>query len=171
MAGKKGARVTPVRMNNVTRRAFLTALSESSNVSASAKMAGVSSSTIYAERRKNPAFRIEWEEALVEGYARLEADLLAEALQAASGKIGEVTLKSRAQKHRLALALLNAHRASVKQAGGKGAGHVAGGRPMGASKTELLNHMAVMKERMAALAGRAETATGNVPEGNGNVPA
>jgi hypothetical protein len=51
---------------------------------------------------------------LAEGYARLETDLLAEALQMANGRTADGTLKARAQKHRLAIALLNAHRAAVK---------------------------------------------------------
>jgi hypothetical protein len=41
---------------------------------------------------------------------------LAEALLAANGKTAEATLKARAQKHRLAIALLSAHRAAVKGA-------------------------------------------------------
>lgn len=161
---KKGVvgKVTAARMTNATRRAFLAALSESSNVAASARAAGVSSGAIYAERRKSPAFRGQWEEALAEGYARLEADLLAEALQAASGKVGEATLKSRAQKHRLALALLNAHRATVKQAGSRAGANGGGLAPMGGSRAELLERIAGMKMRSAALAA------GEVAEGSGD---
>lgn len=101
-------------MNARIRRQFLDHLAQTANVSASARAAGVAGSAVYAERRRLPAFRDEWALALAEGYARLESDLLAEALQVASARTADGTLKARAQKHRLAIALLNAHRAAVK---------------------------------------------------------
>lgn len=107
---------TPVpdaRLNMKIRAQFLDHLAETANVSASARAAGVASSAVYAERRRSPAFRDAWALALAEGYARLETDLLAEALQTASGRTADGTLKARAQKHRLAISLLSAHRASV----------------------------------------------------------
>jgi hypothetical protein len=103
---------------------FLEALAESSNVAASARAAGVSGDAMYRERRRNAGFAARWHEALCEGFARLEAELLSEALVAPSGNVKEATLKSRAQKYRLGLALLAAHRAAVRGAklpGGDGA--------------------------------------------------
>lgn len=117
MAEAQGQEASPLRINAAIRKIFLSHLSETSNVAASARAAGVSSSAIYAERRRSAAFRDEWAAALAEGYARLETDLLAEAMQMASAKISDGMLKSRAQKHRLALALLAAHRVSVKGIG------------------------------------------------------
>jgi hypothetical protein len=96
------------------RRTFIEHLGMSSNVTASAKMAGISSTSIYRERARNEKFRKAWHRALCEGYARLEADLLAEALIGVSAKTSDITLKSRAQKYRLGLTLLSAHRASVR---------------------------------------------------------
>lgn len=106
--------VPDARLNMKIRSLFLDHLAQTANVSASALAAGVKSSAVYAERRRSPAFRDAWALALAEGYARLETELLAEALQSASGRTADGTLKARAQKHRLAIALLNAHRASVK---------------------------------------------------------
>ncbi len=103
---------------------FLESLAESSNVAASARAAGVTSNAMYRERRRNEGFAARWHEALCEGFARLEAELLAEALVAPSGNVKDATLKSRAQKYRLGLALLAAHRAAVRGAklpGGSGA--------------------------------------------------
>lgn len=117
MTGAQIQKQTPLRINAAIRKIFLTHLSETSNVAASARAAGVSSSAIYAERRRSPPFRDEWAAALAEGYARLETDLLAEAMQTANARISDAMLKSRAQKHRLALALLAAHRVSVKGIG------------------------------------------------------
>lgn len=93
---------------------FLDALAESSNVAASARAAGVSANAMYRARRRDPGFAARWHEALCEGYARLEAELLSEALVTPTGNVKEATLKSRAQKYRLGLALLAAHRAAVR---------------------------------------------------------
>ncbi|MDE2595752.1 MAG: hypothetical protein KGL44_02620 [Sphingomonadales bacterium] len=57
-------------------KAFLSELAATSNVSASAKKAGVSTSTAYDTRRANPEFHRRWMEALCEGYDHLEMDLL-----------------------------------------------------------------------------------------------
>lgn len=103
---------------------FLESLAESSNVAASARAAGVTGNAMYRERRRNEGFAARWHEALCEGFARLEAELLSEALVAPSGNVKDATLKSRAQKYRLGLALLAAHRAAVRGAklpGGGGA--------------------------------------------------
>ena len=108
--------VPDIRLNARTRRLFLNHLAETANVAASARAADIASSGVYAERRRSAGFRDDWARALGEGYARLETDLLAEALLAANGKTADTTLKARAQKHRLAIALLSAHRATVKGA-------------------------------------------------------
>jgi hypothetical protein len=102
------------RLNAAKRKLFFGHLAETANVAASARLAGISGNTVYAERRRSPAFRAAWSEALAEGYARLEADLLAEALRPANGKASDTTLKARAQKLRLGTTLFSAHRASVR---------------------------------------------------------
>ena len=102
------------RLNAAKRKLFFAHLSETANVAASARIAGISSSTVYAERRRSAPFKVAWFEGLTEGYARLEADLLAEALQTANGRTSDGTLKARAQKHRLGISLLGVHRANAK---------------------------------------------------------
>ncbi len=119
-AKAKPARMTarmPARLNATLRKRFLDHLAETANVSASARSIGFASGNIaYAERRRSSEFRAAWAIALAEGYARLEADLLAEALEAVDGSITDATLKAQAQKHRLRLSLLSWHQASVKAA-------------------------------------------------------
>src|SRR3546814_2494666 len=95
---------------------FLDALAASSNGAAAARAAGIAGNAMYCERRRNPGFAARWHEALCEGFARLEAELLSEALIAPTGNIKDATLKSRAQKYRLGLSLLAAHRAAVRGA-------------------------------------------------------
>ena len=101
-------------IGKAARGQFLAHLAETSNVAASARAAGLSSSRAYRERQRFPAFRTQWQEALAEGYARLEAELLAEALRPASGNLKDITLKSRQMKVRLGMTLLSLHRASVR---------------------------------------------------------
>lgn len=108
------------RFDARARRAFLDHLAMTANVAASARAAGIAPHLAYATRRRNAEFASQWQAALTEGFARLESALLAEALSAVSGKVSDATLKSRAQKHRLGLALLAMHRASVR-GGGKAA--------------------------------------------------
>ena len=98
------------------RKIFLNHLGMTANVAASARHAGITSQTAYAYRRRHPDFAALWQASLSEGFARLEQNLLAEALTSVSGKLSDATLKGRAQKHRLALALLALHRGSVRGA-------------------------------------------------------
>lgn len=137
------------RFDAAARRVFLEHLAATANVSASARKAGIPASRAYQLRRKNEGFRGEWAEALAEGFARLEMDLLAEALTNANGNIKDSTLKARAQKHRLALALLAAHRASVKGANSGGeAGAIAPGSSADEMREELATRIEKMRSRM-----------------------
>ena len=152
--------VPDARLNMKIRSLFLDHLAQTANVSASALAAGVKSSAVYTERRRSPAFRDAWALALAEGYARLETELLAEALQSASGRTADGTLKARAQKHRLAIALLNAHRASVKG----GAAVAAAAKPavpdLATLKAQLILKLTQMRQRAQDnAAARAEPET------------
>lgn len=59
------------------RTYFLQALAATSNVTASAKEAGVSPSRAYKARREQPDFAAQWRDALHEGYEHLEMEVLA----------------------------------------------------------------------------------------------
>lgn len=122
-AGRGTAKVSS-RPNKRQMVAFLDALAESSNITASARAAGLPSNSFYRERRRNADFADQWHDALCEGFVRLEAELLADALVQPSALVKDATLKARAQKYRLGLALLAAHRAAVR---GIGHGMVRGG--------------------------------------------
>lgn len=152
--------VPDARLNMKIRGLFLDHLAQTANISASARAAGVKSSAVYAERRRTPAFRDAWALALAEGYARLETDLLAEALQSASGRTADGTLKARAQKHRLAIALLSAHRASVKGGGPPVAAATKPAQPdLATLKAQLILKLTQMRQRAEeSAAARGETA-------------
>ena len=59
------------------RTYFLQALAATSNVTASADEAGVSTSRAYKARREHPEFAAQWRAALHEGYEHLEMEVLA----------------------------------------------------------------------------------------------
>ena len=63
------------------RRAFLEHLAATCNVQASAAVAGAAVSTVYANRMRDAEFRADWDAAIQQGYARLEAALIARATQ------------------------------------------------------------------------------------------
>lgn len=55
---------------------FLAELAATSNVTAAARKARISTWTAYEVRRKNPEFNRQWQQALCEGYDHLEMELL-----------------------------------------------------------------------------------------------
>jgi hypothetical protein len=133
---------------------FLEALAETSNVAASARAAGATGNAMYRERRRNDGFAARWHAALCEGFARLEAELLSEALVAPSGNVKDATLKSRAQKYRLGLALLAAHRAAVRGAKLPGGGGAVA--TQGSAKERLRAKLYAMQAQMEAEAAGDE---------------
>lgn len=58
------------------QRAFLDVLAETSNVSASAERAQVSTREVYKWRREDREFALKWQAALYEGYVNLEMEVL-----------------------------------------------------------------------------------------------
>ncbi|MFN4357921.1 hypothetical protein [Sphingopyxis alaskensis] len=145
--GNAGGRARPGRAQ---MDIFLEALAESSNVAASARKAGIGADAMYRERRRNSGFAARWQAALCEGFARLEAELLAEALIAPTGNVKDATLKSRAQKYRLGLSLLAAHRAAVRGAKLPGVGPAA---TQGSAKARLTAKLHAMQAQAAAETG------------------
>lgn len=114
MAFEKKAKGPGKKFGATAQRVFLSHLGQTANVSASAKVAGISTSPVYDLRKKSEEFCKRWHAALCEGYTRLEANLLAEALAPASGNIKDNTFKLRQMKIRLGSSLLAAHRATVR---------------------------------------------------------
>ena len=90
---------------------FLAALAQTSNVSASARRAGVNVSCVYKARRADRAFADAWFQALCEGYDALEMDLLR---RLRLGEIERSGAKSRRKyDNATAFRLLAAHRDTV----------------------------------------------------------
>ena len=95
---------------------FLAELAATSNVSAAARKAGVSTARVYEARRGNPEFYRRWQVALGEGYELLELALLQRLRE------GEIKPAAGARKgvrtfdNATALRLLAAHRESATRA-------------------------------------------------------
>jgi len=71
----KGSNVARPRFAKWSK-AFLSELAATSNVSAAARRAGISTTAAYEARRHDPEFYREWHRALCEGYDHLEMELL-----------------------------------------------------------------------------------------------
>lgn len=97
---------------------FLTRLAETSNVSAAASEAELTTATVYARRRTDPTFAQRWFEALAEGYDRLEMDLL-ERLR--TGRMEDVDADGNRRKFDASAAFrcIAAHRETVAREKGR----------------------------------------------------
>jgi hypothetical protein len=109
-------KVLPAQWNEKRRTLFLEELALTSNAAASERAAEMAPGSAYRERRKSADFRAAWDEALAEGYTRLEFALLERAIEGtikSSKKLDDGSTEVREISDRLGMALLAAHRASV----------------------------------------------------------
>ncbi len=74
------------RWTDEAEEIFLDHLAASCNVTRSAQATGFSREAIYARRRRDPAFATRWQEAIVQGHARIEAGLVAAAIATLEGR-------------------------------------------------------------------------------------
>jgi len=98
-------------LNRHWRGLFLDCLAESSNVSESARRAGINPSRAYKIRREEPEFARQWLAALAEGYVHLEMEVLRR-LREGDSVAGEKEKYDFAN----AIRLLNAHRENAARA-------------------------------------------------------
>lgn len=97
---------------------FLEALSATCNVTLAAKRARVGNSTVYRRRATDAVFRASWRQAVAQGYARLEVEILERAL---NGKMRTIVHKDGREEQsveyddRIALTLLRMHRDTARE--------------------------------------------------------
>lgn len=99
------------------RRKFLETLALTCNVTAAARSLGMAPNSPYALRARDAAFAEAWDQALTEGYDRLEASVYERAL---NGKVetvtrGDVVEERRTYSDNLAMMLLRMHRERVER--------------------------------------------------------
>lgn len=94
------------------REKFLSHFAATCNTKASARAAGISHATVYAWRRKDQGFARAFEQALEEGYLRLEAEVLRLSVEALSFTADEEAAEEARGKVdvRTALAVLESYR-------------------------------------------------------------
>ncbi|MEM7688596.1 MAG: hypothetical protein AAF291_06215 [Pseudomonadota bacterium] len=98
-------------LNRHWRGLFLDLLAETSNVSESARRAGINPSRAYKVRREEPEFARQWLAALWEGYSHLEMEVLRRLREGdnCTGDKGKYDFAN-------AIRLLSAHRETASQA-------------------------------------------------------
>ena len=133
-------------------RPFLAALAETSNVARAAKLAGITTGTVYEMRRRNRAFAKSWGEALCEGYDNLEMELLGrlregEIKRAAGAKMGVRTFDNATSFRLLAVHRDAVSRAKAQRANATAADvHAAIERKVAALKARVLARQEAEKE-------------------------
>lgn len=110
----RGALKKKARRNGFTRsrkQDFLDHFAATANATAAGRAVGVSKSTVYAHRLKDPVFRAAWNEALGEGYARVEANSVRWAEKAFTIRADARASKTlREMDPKVALAILESYR-------------------------------------------------------------
>jgi hypothetical protein len=102
------------------REQFLSHFAASCNAAAAARAVGVSENTVYTWRKSDAQFQAAWGEALAQGYARLEAELVRESQRALSVRADrKAAVRVGAMDAKTALAVLEAYRRSGGRAPGE----------------------------------------------------
>ena len=70
-------------------RDFLAHLAETANITDACRVARIAKSTVYKRKRERPEFAAAWERSVVQAYGRLEAEMLARALEPPAGEGGD----------------------------------------------------------------------------------
>lgn len=135
---------------------FLTALSETCNVSLAARETGRSTRVFYDLRRRDSQFRREWGDALREGYDLLEMELLHRARFGVLREVfyqGRKTATTRIHNEAMAIRLLHLHRKNVER---MRAADGSGRRDAKTIFDELAARVAEIKAAKAREAGNGE---------------
>lgn len=99
----------PAALAQNWRSDFIARLAETSNVRSAAEFAGVSPTTVYDLRRRDPHFAQRWLDALCEGYDNLEMEMLYHL------RTGEIVGSAAKFNFAVALRMLLAHRETVSR--------------------------------------------------------
>lgn len=101
------------RWTDAAEALFFDALAASCNVTWAAAQCGFSTEALYARRRRDPAFAAHWQEALVQGWFRLEAGLVAAAIATIEGRTPDPNFPIPPMSVADVIAVLKLHRAAV----------------------------------------------------------
>ena len=164
----------PRRVTAAQDALFFATLGETCNVKQSARTAKISPQYCYDRRRRDAGFRRRWEEALGQGYAKLEMMLLERAMlgtEKVTTTKGEddTSIRTTVVKeysNALAMSLLKMHRDSVGMAsGGTGGARIA--MPDEAAVAEARASIEAKLDLLARRAGCALADEGEIDDGTG----
>jgi len=125
------------RWTDAAEAIFLDALAASCNVTWAAEQCGFSTVALYARRRRDPAFAADWQQALEQGWARLEAGLVAAAIATVEGRTPDPDFPIPPMTVADVIAVLKLHQASV-QGGARSPGWRGRPRPLAEVKASIL---------------------------------
>lgn len=120
-AARGSKRAKPKRRSFTLKRRldFLSHFAASCNAAAAARAVGISENCVYRWRRTDPQFGAGWAEALAQGYARLEAELVRTANRALTIRANKAAaVRITGMDAKTALAVLEAYRRSGGRAPG-----------------------------------------------------
>lgn len=140
------------------RKAFLTTLAATCNVSRAIAASGKAGTSVYRARRRDPEFAAQWQAALEVGYARLEAALVRRALEVVDGfaviedeeTVGKMTVAQ-------AIDVMDRHRKSVA-AGAAKTVRTTARQAATAEDTDraILKRIAILKRQREGTGGASE---------------
>lgn len=137
------------RWTDEAERIFLDRLGASCNYTHSARAAGFSREAVYKRRRRDPAFQRRCDDAVAQGYARIEALLVESAEHALEGRAPDPDSPIPPMSVRDALAILQLHRRTARGEG-KGAGWRARPRSLDEVRDSILAKLAAFERARAA---------------------
>ncbi len=152
LTGRDGAQLihgAGHRWTDEAERIFLDRLGASCNYTLSARAAGFSREAVYKRRRRDPAFQRRCDEAVAQGYARIEALLVESAEHALEGRAPDPDSPIPPMSVRDALAILQLHRRTARGEG-KGAGWRARPRSLDEVRDSILAKLAAFERARAA---------------------
>lgn len=128
------------RWTDAAEALFLDALAASCNVRWAAAQCGFTKEALYARRRRDSAFAAKWQDALVQGWFRLEAGLVAAAIATIEGRTPDPDFPIPPMTVADVIAVLRLHRATV-QGEGKSPGWRGRPRSLDEVKTSILKKL------------------------------
>jgi len=166
----RGSKASAPRRNGFSERRqqdFLSHFAATCNAKASARAAEVAFSTVYAHRAKDPVFREAWNRALAQGYARLEAELVAGAAESlrveADEEAGDRAFREIDAK--TALAVLESYRRSGERRPGDILPRASDMEKVRARLEKKMAALGLIDSKGRFSGGEAQPAAGEVPAG------
>jgi len=145
------------RWSDAAEALFLDHLAASCNVTHAAGVVGFSTVAIYKRRRSDAGFAARWQAALEQGYARLEISLVQRAIDALAGFAPDPDVPIPPMSVKDALAILQLHRATVRDDGARHPGWRGRPRSLDELRDSILTKLEAIEVARELAAGDTTT--------------